>query len=260
MTHSDTQTALVTGASSGIGAQLARQFATDGYDVVLTARRRARLETLAEDLESTHGVSASVYTADLADPDAPAALADELADAEIEIDALVNNAGFSSHGRFDQTSLSTDLDMIQVNLVALTELTKRFAKPMVERGHGEILNTASMAAMAPTPKLAVYAATKSYVLSFTEAIADELEAAGVTVSALCPGPVDTELVSLDGMDGSGAADQRLNDPESVARAGYRGLKNGKRIIVPSMRMKALAQATRVLPRNRVVSIAGSFYD
>jgi hypothetical protein len=260
MTQTRTRTVLVTGASSGIGARLARQFAADGYDVVLTARRRDRLEELAGELESTHGVTTEVFTADLAESDGPAELFEAIQSAGIEIDALVNNAGFSTYGRFDETDLSTTLDMIQVNLVALTELTHRFAEGMVERGHGEILNTASMAAMAPTPKTAAYAATKSYVLSFTEAIAHEFADLGITVTALCPGPVDTELVSQEGMDDSGIDDQPLNDPQSVAEAGYRGLKNGERVVIPSTRMKALAQAKRVLPRNRLVSLAGSFYD
>lgn len=260
MAQTTTRTALVTGASSGIGAQLARQFARDGDDLVLTARRRDRLESLADELEANHGVTARVVTADLADPDAPQALFEELADDGVEVDALVNNAGFSTYGRFDEAELTTTLDMLRVNLVALTELTHHFAGPMVERGRGEILNTASMAAMAPAPKLAVYSATKAYVLSFTEAISHEFEDDGVTVTALCPGPVDTELVSLDSMADSGAANQRLNDPKSVARAGYRGLKNGKRVVIPSTRMKVLAQLKRVVPRDSAVSLAGSFYE
>ncbi|WP_267640343.1 SDR family NAD(P)-dependent oxidoreductase [Haloarchaeobius amylolyticus] len=260
MTTTESRTALVTGASSGIGEKLAAEFAADGYDVALTARRRDRLEAHADRLEAEYGVETHVVTADLAEPDAPAELLAELRDRDVQVDALVNNAGFSTYGPFAGSDRATAQDMIQVNLASLTDLTHRVLDGMVERGHGEILNTASMAGMAPTPNTAVYAATKSYVLSFSEALAHELEDDGVTVTALCPGPVDTELIAKEGMADSDIDNSDLNDPESVARAGYQGLKDGDRVVVPSRRMQALAQLKRVLPRKRVVSLAANQYE
>jgi short-subunit dehydrogenase len=248
-------TALITGASSGIGAELAKLFAADGDDVVLVARREERLRELATKLEDEHGVTANVLPADLTEADADLRLFEEVEDRGIEVHTLVNNAGFTTFGRFDKTEIEDDQKMIDLNVTAVTRLTKRFVGPMVERGDGAVLNTSSMAGIAPTPTQAVYAATKAYILSFSESIGHELEDEGVTVTALCPGPVDTEFLELEGMEDSGVEDGSLNDPRSVAQAGYDGLKNGKRIVIPSTRMSALAQLKRVLPRRKVVSMA-----
>jgi hypothetical protein len=260
MNATHTKTALVTGASSGIGAELAAEFAADDYDLVLTARSEQTLEERAEHLESEYGITAQVRPADLTEPGAPNALFEDLQSRGVTVDALVNNAGLMTYGRFDEGDLERDRTMVDLNVAAVTELTKLFVRPMVERGHGEILNTASMAGMAPTPNTAVYSATKSYVISFTEAISHEFEDDGVTVTALCPGPVETPLLEKEGLEETGVHDQSLNDPASVAEAGYQGLKDGKRIVVPSMRMKALSQLKRFLPRDRVVSMAARTYE
>lgn len=248
-------TALITGASSGIGYELTKVFAADGTDVVLVARRTERLREIAEDVETRYGVTATDIPQDLATPDGPRELYEAVRSRNIEVNTLVNNAGFGNYGRFDETDLETETTMIDLNVTALTRLTKLFVRPMIERGDGAILNTASMAGMAPTPTQAVYSSTKAYVLSFSEAIGHEFEPEGVTVTALCPGPVDTAFFDQGNLDESGIEDQPLNDPESVARAGYDGLKKGRRVVVPSTKMKALAQVKRTLPRRTVVSVA-----
>lgn len=248
-------TALVTGASSGIGAEIAKLFAADGDDVVLVARREERLQELATQIEDEHGTKATVVPMDLTEADADLKLFEEVEDRGIEVHTLVNNAGFTTFGRFDTTEIDRDVKMIDLNVTAVTRLTKRFVRPMVERGDGAVLNTSSMAGIAPTPTQAVYAATKAYILSFSESIGHELEDEGITVTALCPGPVDTEFLELEGMEDSGVEDGSLNDPRSVAEAGYEGLKNGKRVVIPSMKMRTLAQLKRLLPRRKVVSMA-----
>ena len=248
-------TALITGASSGIGAELAKLFAADGDDLVLVARRKDRLQELADMMEDRHGVTATVVPRDLTEPDAAQELFEEVEDEGIEVHTLVNNAGFTTFGRFDEMDIEGDVKMIDLNITAVTRLTKAFVQPMVERGDGEILNTSSMAGMAPTPTQSVYAATKSYILSFSESVGHELEGEGITVTALCPGPVDTEFLELEGMENSGVGDGSLNDPESVAKAGYKGLKKGKRVVIPSMKMKSLSYLKRALPRRTVVSMA-----
>ena len=181
------ETALITGASSGIGLDLARLFAKDGHDVVLVARSEGKLREIAAELERDFGMTAHVIVADLAKPDAPQTLVAQL---PVDVDVLVNNAGFGVLGPFVETDLAKELEMIQVNVVALTHLTKLLLPPMVARRRGRVLNVASTAAFQPGPLMAVYYATKAYVLSFSEAIADELRDSGVTVTALCPGPTE----------------------------------------------------------------------
>jgi len=246
-------TALITGASSGIGAELAKLFAADGDDVVLVARSEGRLDELATKIEDRNGVTATVVPMDLTEADASERLFEEIKDRRIEVHTLVNNAGYTTYGRFDRTDVEDDTKMIDLNITAVTHLTKRFVRPMVDRGEGAVLNTSSMAGMAPTPTQAVYAATKSYVLSLSESVGHELEDEGITVTALCPGPVDTEFIDMG--EGAGVSDGSLNDPESVAKAGYEGMKKGKRVVVPSTKMKGLAHLKRVLPRKKVVSMA-----
>ena len=238
-------TALITGASSGIGLDLARVFAEDGHDVVLVARSEAKLRELAAELSSKHGVAATVIVADLSQPDA----ARHVFAAAPPVDVLVNNAGHGITGKFAETALATELDMIQVNITALTHLTKLFLPQMLERKRGRILNVASTAAFQPGPLMAVYYATKAYVLSFSEAIAEELSGTGVTVSALCPGPTATGFQRAAKM--STEALLKVMKPVSsmeVARAGYRGLMSGKRVIIPGWKNKVGVQSLRVSPR------------
>jgi uncharacterized protein len=233
-------TALVTGASSGIGAELARLLAADGYDVVVVARRATELEALAADLGG-----ARVIVADLADQSSPAKLAAEVPD----VDVLVNNAGVGDYGPFSDADLAKTLAMIQLNVAALTELTRRYVPGMLARGHGRVLNVASTAAFQPGPLMAVYYATKAYVLSFSEAIAEELRGTGVTVTALCPGPTASGFQAGAAMERSRLVKgRRLPSAAAVARAGYRALRRGDVVAVVGAGNKLLAASIRFTPR------------
>lgn len=249
-----TRTALVTGASGGIGRELATLFARDGRDVVVVARSEEALIDLGTRLQDEYGVTVTVVVKDLAEPDSPAEIQSALADRGIEVDVLVNNAGFATYGRFLDTDLDRERDELQVNVVAVTELTKRFLPGMVDRGEGRVLNVASTAAFQPGPLMAVYYASKSYVLSFSEALAAELDGTGVTVTALCPGPTDTGFQSRAQMGAAKLVQGDLQDPAEVARAGYRGMQAGEAVVVPGLRNKLLSVAVRLLPRRVVRSM------
>jgi uncharacterized protein len=252
--NSSRNTALITGASSGIGFEFAHLFARDGHDLVLVARTENKLRDLASRLESEFGIVATVIAADLAKPNAAQEILVTLQVHEIEIDALVNNAGFGLGGPFVETDLQRELEMIQVNIVALTALTKLLLPAMVSRRSGRILNVASTAAFQPGPLMAVYYATKAYVLSFSEAIADELRGTGVTVTALCPGPTETGFAAVAGMESSRLF--KMTKPMSsrdVARFGYEAMKSGKRVVIPGLRNKLLTQSLRVTPRRLVTT-------
>ena len=193
------ETVLITGASSGIGLELARLFAADGSDLILVARREAELQSLADDMAASHGISARVMTEDLSDLSAPQRIVDRLATDELELDVLVNNAGFGLRGPAAELDLQRQLDMLQVNVTALTHLTRLLLPAMIARRRGGVLNVASTAAFQPGPHMAVYYATKAYVLSFSEALAEELGGTGVTVSCLAPGPTATEFADAADM-------------------------------------------------------------
>jgi len=246
------ETALITGASSGIGLDLARLFAKDGCDVVLVARSEGKLRELAAELERDCGVKAHVIALDLAQPHAAQALVQRL---PVAIDILVNNAGFGVTGPFVETDLAKELEMIQVNIVALTELTKLLLPPMVARRRGRVLNVASTAAFQPGPLMAVYYATKAYVLSFSEAIADELRDSGVTVTALCPGPTETGFAAVADMTTTRLFNvAKPMSSADVARAGYAAMKRGRRVVIPGVKNKLLTQSVRVSPRRLVTTI------
>ena len=248
-------TALVTGASGGIGEALARLLAAGGANVVLVARSADRLAALAEELSQTHGVKASVLAQDLSAPDAVDIIAGELAARQLSIDILVNNAGFGVYGPFVTTSADEEARMLQVNVVALTMLTKRLLPGMVARRHGRVLNVASTAAFQPGPLMAVYYASKAYVLSFSEALSNETSGTGVTVTCLCPGPTETGF-----QDRARLRESRLFSALSVAsaadvaRAGYDGLMAGRALVVPGLFNKAGLQVLRVTPRALVPRI------
>ena len=246
---------LITGASSGIGERLAWLAAADRTDVVLVARRADKLQRLADALAREHNVRATVLAVDLARPDAADAIAAGLEARGIEVDVLVNNAGFGTWGPFSQTSMHDERQMIDVNVTALTVLTKRLLPAMLARRHGRILNVASTAAFQPGPLMAVYYATKAYVLSFSEALASELEGTGVTVTCLCPGPTETGFQSRAEMGRSRLfRTLSLMDAGEVARQGYDAMKAGRTLIVTGMMNKLTAQSSRFLPR-RVITRA-----
>ena len=250
-------TALITGASSGIGLELASLAAQDGHDLVLVARQRERLETVGRGLGEEYGVRVSVLAKDLAHPSAPAELGRDLGERRIEIDVLVNNAGFGVWGFFAKTSLDRELEMIQVNVAALTHLTKLVLPGMLGRGRGRILNVASTAAFQPGPIMAVYYATKAYVLSFTEALASECAGTGVTVTALCPGPTRTEFEGRAGSPDEIMARKKgfVMSASDVARDGWKGMKAGKRLVIPGLKNRLLVQAERITPRRLVTAMS-----
>jgi short-subunit dehydrogenase len=246
MTH---PTALITGASSGIGRDLAREFAADGYDVVLVARHPAALHQLAEELTRAHGMSARVMPADLSETSAARELYDDLAQTAATIDVVVNNAGFGLQGAFAGHDTERITAMIQVNVAALTELTRLFLPGMLSRNRGGVLNVASTAAFQAGPFMAVYYATKAYVLSFTEAIAEEVSGTALRVSCLAPGPTATGFAEAAQMQNTRLF-KRAGTMTSaeVARIGYAGWKRGKTIVIPGLSNRAGAAMVRFSPR------------
>jgi short-subunit dehydrogenase len=244
-------TALVTGASGGIGLEMARLFAADGHDLVLVARSEEKLSRLAEELRERHGVAAHVLAADLAQREAPWEIFEALRASGVGVDALVNNAGVGSYGLFAETELKSELDLLLVNVVALTHLTKLFLPAMLARRRGYVCNVASTAAFQPGPLMAVYYASKAYVLSFSEALANECEGTGVLVSALCPGPTETGFVAAAGMQDSKLFDRGAMTASEVAATGYRGMLAGKTIVIPGLRNAFVARAVGLLPRTMV---------
>jgi uncharacterized protein len=242
-------TALITGASSGIGLELARVFARERYDLVLVARNQKRLEEIALELKATR---VQVLSKDLSRAEAP----HEILAAVPRTDVLVNNAGFGVYGKFLETPLDDELNMLQVNMAALVALTKLYLPGMVAAGSGKIMNVASTAAFQAGPLMAVYYATKAFVLSFSEAIANELRGTGVTVTALCPGPTATGFQERGKMEDSGLVKgKKVMDARTVAEIGYRGLMVGQTVVIPGFRNLALAFSVRFAPRAMAAEIA-----
>src|SRR5256714_7590369 len=249
-------TALVTGGSGGIGLELAKVLARNGFDLVLVARNRDTLEAAAGQLEGKFDVRAHVFAADLRRPEAPESIFDFLQNENVPIEVLINNAGFGLGGEFADTDLQRELEMIQVNIAALTHLTKLYLPPMIKRRSGRVLNVASTAAFQPGPLMAVYYATKAYVLSFSEALSEELRNSGVTVTALCPGPTQTDFAATAGVSNSrlftlfGVA-----QADDVAEYGFQAMMAGKRVAIPGFRNKLVAQANRFSPRALTAKVA-----
>jgi uncharacterized protein len=259
MAHDRRMTALVTGASSGIGAELARIHAAAGGDLILVARRQDRLEALQAEISSPRSQisnpSVHILMKDLSDPKAPQQLYDEIKTRNLRVDYLINNAGFGYRGLFHQQDWDRNASMIQVNIVALAALTRLFVPDMVARRSGRILNVASLAGFVAGPLHAIYFATKAFVLSFSESIANELRGTGVTVTTLCPGPTRTEFTGYADMDGvpgfTHAAPAR-----KVAQCGYDAMLKGKPLVVPGLLNKLAAHlALRLTPRSLATRIS-----
>lgn len=247
--------ALVTGASSGIGYELTKVLAREGHDVALVARSADQLERIAADLTDDFGVRTLVVAADLADPDSPDLIWGRLRDAAFTVDVLVNNAGFGTMGRFARSETAAQVDMVAVNVSALTHLTRLYVPEMVARGGGRILNVASTAAFQPGPFMAVYFATKAYVLSFSEALSEELRGTGVTVTALCPGPTVTGFQKRAGMEHAPVGGRMVTgDAASVARAGYVGMLKGRRLVIPGRFNRVGTILPRFFPRGLATRI------
>ena len=243
------ETVLITGGSSGIGLELARCFAVEGCRVVLTARNETALLELADELSVAHSVSAVVLPCDLSRPDAPEQLAEACRQRDLVIDVLVNNAGFGAHGPVSEIPLERQREMVQLNTATLIELSRRFLPGMLQRGRGGVLNVASTAAFQPGgPYMTVYYASKAFVLSFTEGLAEELAGTEIHVTCLAPGPVSTEFGSVAGVEDTAMFKARAMEASKVAWAGYRGLRRGKTLVVPGVRNKLTTLAVRLLPR------------
>ncbi|WP_437176704.1 SDR family NAD(P)-dependent oxidoreductase [Rossellomorea aquimaris] len=249
------KTVLITGASSGIGLHFTHKFAGAGHDVILVARSEEKLRTLSNEIENKYGVKSYVISSDLSKPGSSEALYKEVEAQGIHVDILINNAGFGLFGEFEQTELSKELDMIQVNITALTELSKYFGKEMVSRKSGQILNVASTAAFQPGPLMAVYYATKAYVLSFSEALANEWASHGVTVSALCPGATKTGFSDAAELQSSKLFQSGVMSVEEVVDEGYRQMMaKNKTVIIPGFKNRMLTQSIRFMPRKMVTNI------
>jgi len=250
------RTAMITGASSGFGAEFARLFARDGFDLVLVARSGAKMEEQAQLLDELFGGTTIVLPKDLSRAHAVGELVDDLVRRGVTIDVLVNNAGFAQYGPFAEAEPAELIDMLEVNVVALTELTRALLPGMVERGWGRIVNLGSVGSFAPAPMTGAYAATKAFVLSFSLALTEELKGTGVTVTALCPGPTATGFQARAEMaDSKLIAGRRLDSADEVVRAGYRAMRNGRPFLVTGAKSRLFAFGSRFLPRTTAAKLA-----
>jgi uncharacterized protein len=249
-------TVLITGASSGIGEALARLFAAQRHDLVLVARSEDKLQTLSGELVRLHGIQSRVVAADLSDPTAPARVFEWLEQQGVTIDVLVNNAGFGARGAYAEVDYEIEARMIQVNITALAHLTRLFLPGMLARRKGRILNVASTAGYVPGPFMAVYYASKAFVLSFSEAIAEEVRNTGVTVTALIPGPTGTNFAATAGnQDTPLFRAGAVMSAAAVARVGFDGMMAGKRVAIAGVSNKVTVFSTRLAPRAMLAKIA-----
>jgi len=253
------ETALITGASSGIGLDLAQLMAAE-FDLVITARNQTELEKIARDLETQHGNHVHVIPGDLARPEAPQQIFAEIERRGLPVDLLINNAGFGAYGLFAESNLQQELEMVQVNNAALTALTKLALPGMLKRKRGKIMNVASTAGFQPGPLMAVYYATKAYVIMFSEAIANELKGSGVTVTCLCPGATATRFAGRAKMEQSRLFRMGAMRSKDVAQAAYKGMMAGKTMVIPGLLNKTVAMSVRFSPRKLVTAISRSLTE
>lgn len=254
-TNNQGKYALITGGTSGIGYELAKQFAGDGYNLILVARAADRLGSVSAELKQQYNVQVDTIEKDLFKPGAAKEIYDETKGRGITVDALVNDAGQGEYGKFIDTDLDREIDLIHLDIIALISLTKFYLKDMVSRGEGRILQVASSLSKAPTPLLSVYAASKAFVLSFTEALIEELKDTGVTMTALLPGATDTDFFHKAGAENTVTYKETpLYDPEEVAKAGYEGLMDGKSKVIPGAMNKTQAAMSTLMPDGAVTSM------
>ncbi len=257
----NTETVLVTGASSGIGKELARQFAQNGHPLVIVAPVRAELEAIAAEFSSQYGVTVRPLAKDLFFEESAEEIFEELEEEGTEIEILVNNAGLGQHGKFWEIPVEKDLEMIRVNVEAVVRLTKLFLPGMIGRGHGRILNTASIAGFEPGPTVGIYHATKAFVLSFSESLATELKDTGVGLTILCPGPVDTDFFpKAEMVDTKVFQKGNVMAPQEVAEAAYKALMAGERLIVPGGVNKAMAFGRRFMSESMQAKMNEQMYS
>lgn len=250
------KTALITGASNGIGLELAKIFAKEGHDLILIARNKEKLDAVKSNLEAAYKQQIYIYAKDLSEKDAAYDIYNFTQDQHIAVDVLINNAGFGDFGKFLDSDLTKQTEMIQVNVTALVQMCHLFTQQMAERKSGKILNIASIAAFQAGPLMAVYYATKAFVLSFSEALSVELKNSGITVTALCPGPTSTGFEQNANLESSGLfKNLKITTAESVALFGYRMLIKNKLIAVPGATNKFIVWASKLLPRRFMRNMA-----
>ena len=253
------ETALITGTSSGIGLDLAQLMAPD-FDLIITARNQTELEKIARELQATHGNLVHVIPADLTLREAPQQLFSEIERRGLPVDILINNAGFGLYGPFAESDSKTSLAMVEVNIAALTALTRLALPGMIQRKRGRIMNVASTAGFQPGPLMAVYYATKAYVIMFSEAIANELKGSGVSVTCFCPGATATKFAGRANMEESRLFKMGAMKSRDVARAGYKGMMAGKGMVIPGLLNKTIAMSVRFSPRKLVTQISRSLQE
>jgi uncharacterized protein len=252
-------TCLVTGASSGIGADIARSLARRGHGVTLVARRTDRLDKLAAELRDRDGVRVETVGCDLGDSDARDRMRAQIEERGLRVEVLVNDAGFGTAGRFDRLDLERELEMVRVNVEAVVDLCGRYVPGLVERGRGAVLNVASTAGFQPLPRQATYSASKAFVLTFTDALHEDLAGTGVTATTLCPGPARTEFTTTAGIDWEALPDFIWSESAEVAEAGVKGLERGRRLVVPGALNRAGALGGQHAPRGLLLRVAGKVY-
>ena len=250
------KTVLITGATGGLGEELCRTFARQGYQLVITARKKSALEAQAKRLRRAYGAPVTVLAADFCDAKAPVTLFNELGMMGIEVDVLVNNAGFSAGGDFVTVTPKQQLEMMKVNISAPTQLCRLILPHMLSRGRGRILNICSTGSIAPGPHNAVYCATKAYLLHLSEALSQEVRGTGVTVTAVCPGAVHTGFAHRAEMEATYLFRYGVMHPKTVARAAYIAMMMGKHVEVVGCQNKALMFAARLAPRSMVARLSG----
>ncbi|WP_088041758.1 SDR family oxidoreductase [Bacillus sp. EAC] len=248
------ETVLITGASSGIGKELAKLFANDAVNLVLVARSEENLTNVKHEIESKTDVTINIFPKDLSKEDDIISLQKELNSQNKQIDYLVNNAGFGLYGEFINTNLEEELNMVDLNVRTVTHLTKMFLPGMVERNKGGVINIASTAAFQPGPLMAVYYATKAYVLSFSEALSNEMKDKNVKITAVCPGATDTNFGNRANMHESKLFQSGVGSVIEVANASYEGFKKGKTLVIPGFTNKLLANSVRFMPRKIVTKV------
>lgn len=254
-------TALITGASNGIGLELAKIHASKGDNLVLVARNFSKLTELKSELEKQFSVSVKIIEKDLSVPNAAREVYDETSIMNVNVDYLINNAGFGDFGMFYETDWNKELQMINLNITALTQLTKLFLKDMVKRGNGKIMNVASTAAFQSGPTMAVYYATKAYVLSFSEAIDNEVRDKGITVTALCPGATESGFQAAAAMEESNLVKGRkLPSARTVAEYGYKAMMRGKTVAIHGLLNYIMANSVRFIPRALIVKVTRKIQD
>jgi short-subunit dehydrogenase len=256
-----TETALITGAASGIGLALATEFAKHGHNLILTSRVQSELRDVAGDLTSRYNVEVGTIAADLQDPNGPEMLLDAIRREAVLVDILVNNAGLGYRGKFWEIPIENQMNIVRVNIEAVMRMTHLFLPQMIRRNQGRIMNTASIAGFEPGPLLAVYHASKAFVLSFTEALATELEDTKVTVTALCPGPTDTDFFPKAGLTDTKAFQKaHVMAPQEVAELGYKGLMRGDRTVVAGGANKAMVFARRFMTEGAQAKMNKKIYE